>query len=167
MAAVPIAARSYEAFARGDMDAVLADMHPDIEWHQARRTRPRRHYRGIDEVRREVFDPLDRDWWDEFVVTPEQFLDAGADVVVLGRYRGVARGTAKSLDVPFVHVWTFEDGLVTRFRQFLDTAGWVEALSHKAIEALPLVDMTPSGCHIPPTSSGRARRRRSCNFSER
>ena len=33
--AVPIAARSYEAFARGDMDAVLADMHPDIEWHQA------------------------------------------------------------------------------------------------------------------------------------
>jgi ketosteroid isomerase-like protein len=31
--------------------------------------------------------------------------------------------------VPFVHVWTFEDGLVTRFRQFLDTAGWVEALS--------------------------------------
>ena len=57
-------------------------------------------YRGIDEVRREVFDPLDRDWWDEFVVTPEQFLDAGADVVVLGRYRGVARGTAKTSTCP-------------------------------------------------------------------
>jgi uncharacterized protein len=129
VSAVPIAARSYEAFARGDMDAVLADMHPDIEWHQAQGLAHGGTYRGIDEVRREVFDPLDRDWWDEFVVTPEQFLDAGADVVVLGRYRGVARGTAKSLDVPFVHVWTFEDGLVTRFRQFLDTAGWVEALS--------------------------------------
>ena len=127
--AVPIAARSYEAFARGDMDAVLADMHPNIEWHQAQGLAHGGTYRGIDQVRREVFDPLDRDWWDEFVVTPEQFLDAGADVVVLGRYRGVARGTAKILDVPFVHVWTFEDGLVTRFRQFLDTAGWVEALS--------------------------------------
>jgi ketosteroid isomerase-like protein len=28
-----------------------------------------------------------------------------------------------------VHVWTFADGLAVRFRQFLDTAGWNEALS--------------------------------------
>lgn len=127
--AVPIAVRSYEAFERGDMDAVLADMHPEIEWHQAQGLAHGGLYRGIEEVRRNVFDPLDRDWWEEFVVTPEEFLDAGADVVVLGRYRGVARGTGKSLDVPFVHLWTFSEGLVVRFRQFLDTAGWVEALA--------------------------------------
>ena len=47
----------------------------------------------------------------------------------LGRYRGVAKGTGKRLDVPFVHVWTLHDGKAVRFRQFLDTAGWVEALS--------------------------------------
>jgi ketosteroid isomerase-like protein len=129
MSAVPIAARSYEAFARGDMDAVLADMHRDIEWHQAQGLPHGGLYRGIDEVRRNVFDPLDRDWWEEFVVTPEQFLDAGSDVVVLGRYQGVARETGKKLDVPFVHVWTFRDELAVRFRQFLDTAGWVEALA--------------------------------------
>ena len=76
-----------------------------------------------------MFDPLDRDWWDEFVVTPEEFVDAGAHVVVLGRYRGIARGTGKVLDVPFVHVWTFERGAAIRFRQFLDTAGWIEALA--------------------------------------
>jgi ketosteroid isomerase-like protein len=56
------------------------------------------------------------------------FLDAGDDVVVLGRYRGVAQGTGKKLDVPFVHVWTLQDGKAVRFRQFLDTAGWREAL---------------------------------------
>jgi ketosteroid isomerase-like protein len=50
-------------------------------------------------------------------------------VVVLGRYRGVAKGTGKGLDVPFVHVWTVEGELAVRFRQFLDTAGWVEALA--------------------------------------
>lgn len=61
-------------------------------------------------------------------MTPEQFLDAGSDVVVIGRYRGVARETGKRLDVPFVHVWTFRDDLAVHFRQFLDTAGWVEAL---------------------------------------
>ena len=41
----------------------------------------------------------------------------------------VAKGTGKLLDVPFVHVWTVVDGKATRFRQFLDTAGWNEALS--------------------------------------
>jgi ketosteroid isomerase-like protein len=111
------------------MDGVLAHMHPDIEWHQAQGLAHGGLYRGLDEVRANVFDPLDRDWWEEFVVTPEEFIDAGGDVVVLGRYRGVARGTGKELDVPFVHVWTFEDERAVRFRQFLDTAGWVEALS--------------------------------------
>ena len=128
MSYVPVAARSYEAFARGDMDAVLADMHVDVEWHQAQGLAHGGVYHGIYEVRHSVFDPLDRDWWDEFVVTPEEYIDAGSDVVVLGRYRGNARESGKRLDVPFVHVWTFDDGLVVRFRQFLDTAGWVEAL---------------------------------------
>ena len=124
-----IATRSYRAFARDDLDAVLADMHPEIEWHQAQGLPHGGLYQGLDEVRRNVFDPLDRDWWQEFVVEPEEFLESGAQVVVLGRYRGVAKGTGRALDVPFVHVWTFRDGLAVRFRQFLDTAGWVEALA--------------------------------------
>jgi ketosteroid isomerase-like protein len=124
-----IATRSYEAFARDDLDAVLADMHSDIEWHQAQGLPHGGLYRGLEEVRRNVFDPLDRDWWEEFVVEPEEFLESGEQVVVLGRYRGVAKETGKALDVPFVHVWTFRDGLAVRFRQFLDTAGWVEALA--------------------------------------
>lgn len=129
MSGVDIAARSYEAFARDDLDAVLADLHPEIEWHQAQGLPHGGLYRGIDEVRRNVFDPLDRDWWETFTVTPEQFLDAGDEVAVIGRYRGVAKGTGRTLDVPFVHVWTFREGLAVRFRQFLDTAGWVAALS--------------------------------------
>jgi ketosteroid isomerase-like protein len=129
MSSVEVVAQSYEAFARGDMAGVLAHMHDDIEWHQAQGLPHGGLYRGLDEVRRNVFDPLDRDWWEEFDATPEHFLDAGSDVVVLGRYRGVARGTGKVLDVPFVHVWTLDDGLAVRFRQFLDTAGWNDALA--------------------------------------
>jgi len=129
MSFVELAAQSYAAFALGDLDAVVENMHDDIEWHQAQGLAHGGVYYGLDEVRRNVFHPLDRDWWDEFVVTPEQYLDAGSDVVVLGRYTGVARGTGKVLDVPFVHVWTFAEGRAVRFRQFLDTAGWVEALA--------------------------------------
>jgi ketosteroid isomerase-like protein len=127
---VDIVKRSYDAFARGDMDGVLGDMHPDIEWQQAQGLPHGGVYRGVAEVRRAIFDPLDEEWWDEFSATPDEFLDAGPEVVVLGRYRGVAKGTGRELDVPFVHVWTVQGGRATRFRQFLDTAGWNGALSH-------------------------------------
>jgi hypothetical protein len=120
--------RSYEAFARDDLDAVLADMHPEIEWHQAQGLPHGGFYRGVDEVRRNIFDPLDEEWWDAFTAEPEEFLDAGSEIVVLGRYRGVAKQTGSALDVPFVHVWSVEAGKAVRFRQFLDTAGWVAAL---------------------------------------
>ena len=125
---VAIVRRSYVAFAADDMDGVVGDMHPDIVWHQAQGLPHGGVYHGLEEVRRNVFDPLDRDWWSEFTAEPDEFLDADGEVVVLGRYRGVAKETGKKLDVPFVHVWTLEDGKAVRFRQFLDTAGWVEAL---------------------------------------
>lgn len=121
--------RSYDAFARGDMDAVVADMHPEIEWEQAQGLPHGGTYRGLDEVRRNVFDPLHESWWDEFDADPDELLEAGEHVVVLGRYRGVARGSGRPLDVPFVHVWSFRAGKAVRFRQFLDTAGWNEALA--------------------------------------
>jgi ketosteroid isomerase-like protein len=129
MSNVPIVRRSYEAFARDDMDAVVGDMHPDIVWHQAQGLPHGGVYHGLAEVRHNVFDPLDRDWWSEFTAEPDEFLDAGDEIVVLGRYRGVAKETGKKLDVPFVHMWTMRDGKAVRFRQFLDTAGWVEALT--------------------------------------
>jgi ketosteroid isomerase-like protein len=126
---VELVMRSYQAFARDDIDGVLGDMHPDIEWHQAQGLPHGGFYRGLDEVRRNIFDPLDEEWWDEFTATPDEFLDAGDEIVVIGRYRGTAKQTGKTLDVPFVHVWTIEGDKAVRFRQFLDTAGWVEALS--------------------------------------
>jgi ketosteroid isomerase-like protein len=125
---VDLVRRSYDAFARGDLDGVLADMHPEIEWHQAQGLPHGGRYSGVAEVRRNIFDPLDEEWWDEFSAAPEEFLDAGDEVVVIGRYRGVAKGTGKELDVPFVHVWTVREEKAVRFRQFLDTAGWVTAL---------------------------------------
>jgi ketosteroid isomerase-like protein len=125
---IEIAQSSYEAFARDDLDGVLADLDDNIEWQQAQGLPHGGVYRGIAEVRRNIFDPLDRDWWNEFTATPHEFLDAGGEIVVLGRYRAVAKDTGNALDVPFVHVWTLSDRRAVRFRQFLDTAGWNAAL---------------------------------------
>jgi ketosteroid isomerase-like protein len=111
------------------MDAVVADMDPAIEWHQAQGLPHGGVYRGLEAVRRAIFDPLESEWWDDFQAEPDELLDAGETVVVLGRYRGHAKATGKPLDVPFAHVWSFRDGKAVRFRQFLDTAGWVDALT--------------------------------------
>jgi uncharacterized protein len=121
---------SYVAFARGDLEGALAHFADDVRWEQAQGLPHGGTYDGMDEVRRNVFDPLDRDWWTSFTADPEEYLDADGEVVVLGRYRGIAKGTGKTLDVPFVHVWSFEGERAVRFRQFLDTAGWNEALPH-------------------------------------
>jgi ketosteroid isomerase-like protein len=128
MSAIDLVKRSYDAFERGDLDGVLGDMDPEIEWQQAQGLPHGGTYHGVDEVRRNIFDPLEEQWWDEFSAVPSEFLDAGGEVVVLGRYLGVAKETGKHLDVPFVHVWTVRGERAVRFRQFLDTAGWVEAL---------------------------------------
>jgi uncharacterized protein len=125
---VEAARRSYDAFERGDMEAVVADMAEEIEWEQAQGLPHGGRYSGLAAVRREVFEPLDRDWWDEFHALPEEFLDAGEHVVVLGRYTGSAKATGRSLDVPYAHIWTFRNGRAVRCRQFLDTAGWLAAL---------------------------------------
>jgi uncharacterized protein len=124
-----IARDSYEAFARDDLDGVLADLDPSIEWRQAQGLPHGGTYIGTEEVRRNIFDPLDRDWWDEFTAQPQEFLSAGGEIVVIGRYRGVAKRSQRPLDVPFVHIWSIRDGKVVRFRQFLDTAGWNAALA--------------------------------------
>lgn len=120
---------SYAAFDRNDMDAVLADLDESIVWEQAQGLPHGGTYHGTREVRSNIFDPLDRDWWDEFTATPHQFIEGGDEIVVLGRYRGIAKESGRTLDVPFVHVWSIRDSKAVRFRQFLDTAGWNAALA--------------------------------------
>jgi len=120
--------RSYVAFEADDLDGALVDMADDILWEQAQGLPHGGTYHGLAEVRRNVFDPLDEQWWSEFHAVPHDVVDAGDVVVVLGRYTGRAQETGSELDVPFVHVWTWSDGKAIRFRQFLDTAGWNRAL---------------------------------------
>ena len=120
---------SYDAFERGDREGALAAFSEDVVWEQAQGLPHGGTYVGLDEVRRNVFDPLTTQWWTTFSAAHDDVLDAGDEIVVLGRYRGVAVETGRVLDVPFVHVWTFRDGRAVRFRQFLDTAGWNEALA--------------------------------------
>jgi len=121
------ARRSYEAFARGDLDGALRSMDAEIVWHEAEGLPHGGVYHGLAAVREHVFGPLDP-WWEGFAATPEEFLSLGQHVLVLGRYTGQAKATGAALDAPFAHLWTFRDGRAVLFRQFTDTHAWVTAL---------------------------------------
>lgn len=111
----------YDAFARGDIETVLAAFADDITWVEAAGGPYGGSYHGPDEVLKNVFGPIDREWRD-FRVDPERFIDAGNPIVATGTYSGTYETTEKSFQAPFAHVWDFEDGRVVRFEQYIDTA---------------------------------------------
>ena len=59
---------------------------------------------------------------------PDEFLDAGDNIVALGHYSGKYKESGKSMKVPFAHVWTLRDGKIVKFVQYTDTLKVSEAL---------------------------------------
>jgi ketosteroid isomerase-like protein len=125
---VRIAKANYEAFARGDLPAVLESFHPDVEWHAAEGLPWGGVHKGRDAVAQDVFGAL-MAAFEEFQLSHEHFIDGGDFVVALGRYNATARGTGKLLDAAFAHVWELEDGKLKRYYHYTDTLKFQQALS--------------------------------------
>jgi ketosteroid isomerase-like protein len=120
--------RAFEAFARGDIEAVAATLDPDIVWEGVSELVPggARH-RGLDEVVQQVFETI-RDAYDELSAEPEEFIDAGERIVVLGTFTVRPEGGVRTISTPFVQVAEFRDARVARARWFTDTAEWLFAM---------------------------------------
>ena len=125
---VEIARSSYEAFARGDLPAVLDLFATDVEWHAAEGLPWGGVHKGRDAVAQDVFGAL-MAAFDGFTLTQEHYIDGGDFVVVLGRYSATARQTGKPLDAAFAHVWELEGGQLRRYHHYTDTLKFHEALS--------------------------------------
>jgi len=117
----------YEAFARGDVAAVLAAMTDDVEWHEAEGMPYGGVHRGGDAVAQNVFGPITTDIPD-FAVTPAEVIASGDTVAVVVRYTGTGKNTGEELDLKVVHIWNVRDGKIERFRQFADTAKFLEVV---------------------------------------
>ena len=114
----------YEAFGRGEMPTVLGAMSPDIRWYQAEGNpyNPSGDaWVGPDAVVNNLFIRLGTEW-EQFTVHPKRFLDAGDSVVVEARYTGTYKPTGKSMDTQVCHIWDVNNGKITRFQQYMDTA---------------------------------------------
>src|SRR4028118_419642 len=120
----------YEAFGKGDVPAVLGQMDQGIEWREAENFiyADRNPYVGPQAVLEGVFMRLGSEW-NDFTVTPEEWLDAGNHVVVLGTYTGRHKESGREVRAQFAHVWGVRAGRVVRFQQYTDTKQFAEVVA--------------------------------------
>jgi ketosteroid isomerase-like protein len=112
--------RAYEAFGRGELDAILAVMGPDVEWDASDALAHRGVYRGhagVSEYIRTIGET-----WEEFELVPEEFTESadGEHVMMLGHVRGRLKGSDESLEARFAHVGRMRDGKLARVKVCLD-----------------------------------------------
>jgi ketosteroid isomerase-like protein len=123
----------YEAFRRGDWDAVLRKAHPDLELRTADRVTNPGTYKGIPEVRRffeDLFEPFD-----EVVAEPEEFFERGDQIVVFALVRSRPRGSTAVVENRIGHVWTMRDGKAARLQIFPERDKALEAAGLSPHEA--------------------------------
>jgi uncharacterized protein len=111
--------RVFEAENQRDVEAVIAELDPDVEWHAALPLLGGDAvYRGHERVRE--FLP---EIWDVLADTAFEFpdiRDLGDRVVAIGRFRGRGEASGIPTERPFAYVVDFKGGKATRLRAFLD-----------------------------------------------
>lgn len=117
----------YAAFAGGRIQTVLDGFDEQIEWQSAENVPYAAGLlRGKQAVLETVFTRLAQDW-ENFQVTPQEYLDAGGTVIAIGRYSGTHRHTGRQILAQFAHLWDIRGGKVVRYRQYTDTLQLAEA----------------------------------------
>lgn len=127
--AIALVQSLYDAFAAGDLAALLARFDERIEWHEAEGFpyADGSPYVGPEAIVHGVFARLGEDWRDFRVEVGE--LSGGSELVaMLGRYRATHAQSGKPLDAQCAHLWWLRNGKVVRFQQMVDTAAVDRAL---------------------------------------
>jgi ketosteroid isomerase-like protein len=122
---VEIVRQVYEAFQRGDSKKLMNLVSPDIELHgTSGGLSDGSVARGIEAVR-QTFDLWDQDW--ETKLSPQEFIDAGDQVVVLQHEHRRGRGSGAEVEAKTAVLYGLRDGGVVRIQGFMDQAEALEA----------------------------------------
>jgi hypothetical protein len=112
---------AYEAFGKGDIEATMEAWNDDIRWEGT--NDDRLPVGGRHEGKEDVMDSLRNiaSEWSSYAATPDEFVEDGDTVVVLGHVEATAKKTGTSVSYPFVHVWRFDDGKAKEVLALSDT----------------------------------------------
>jgi ketosteroid isomerase-like protein len=105
-----------DALNRGDVDGMLARMHPDFEWRPLETSPVARVYGGHEEVRRYV-----EDWLSTFEglrLDLEEPTEVAGRVVAEVRGHGRGRGSGVELENRFCQVWTLRRGAAIGMEEY-------------------------------------------------
>jgi ketosteroid isomerase-like protein len=118
MSNVDTARSAYEAFGRGDLEALRETFAEDAVWVTSDELPLGGETRGRDQIM-ENFAQIPS-YWSSFRVEPEEFLECGDYVVVRGtQHAGNDRG---SFEAPFLHLIELADGKLVRGEFYADSA---------------------------------------------
>lgn len=118
--------RIYDALSRWDVDELADDVAHDFEWLIPETLPWGGAHHGTDGVRAlaDVFEQHVEGLWAD----PDDFIDAGEEITVIGRFRGSGKRTGEEFETEFAHVWTIRDGVAARCRVYIDTARILAAI---------------------------------------
>ena len=118
----------YEAFARGDIEAVTGAFDERVVWEY---TAPVPYiagtrFIGAGDIVENILARLMVEW-ENFRVEPVEFITDGGYVVVLAHETGQNRATGERIDVRAAHVWMVNEGRVVSLRIYTDTYQFARA----------------------------------------
>lgn len=126
---IALVKKAYAAFRGAEIETLLSMCADDVAWERygppsvptfgARR--------GREELRK-FFVLLDQSWAVR-LFEPREFIADTSQVAVIGNHSWTAKPTGRNLTAEWVHVVTLENGRITRFREFTDTAAAVAAFT--------------------------------------
>ncbi len=119
---------AYGAFNRGDIDAALEPLDPQIEWSEPAEFPGGGTYHGLEGVKRYLTQS--REGFTEGGSQPEQFIPVGNRIVVFVHARVLPKGSTEWLDIRLADVYTIRNGRAVRMRAFSDrqeALRWAEA----------------------------------------
>jgi ketosteroid isomerase-like protein len=125
---VEIFKRAAETYNRGDIDALLTDFDPDVEWHSALlipfggEATVGRGHEGVREVLDELYEALA-----EIHVEFSEVRDLGERIVGLGSIRTKGKQSRVVTEMPMGTVTDMRNGKAIRVRTYLDHNEALEA----------------------------------------
>jgi ketosteroid isomerase-like protein len=125
---VDLVKKGYEAFGRGDVEAMLGLFDPQIEWSSPGpadlpTAGIRRGTQQVAEFFRTIGEMFEFTRFEAI-----KYVAQGDTVVVLGESSARLKPANAVLNDEWTHVFTVRDGRIVRFKEYLDTQATVAAL---------------------------------------